>query len=306
MAYGIAVSTPNVNIDNVIIDIQIPNMTGNSPIAQGINIASNQVTINNANITSERNIVINRTDDIVQDLKISNSVLNVPSWGSLNISVYGGSYGFKNLKIANVTATNNSTGAGSNALIDTTTLSGSSNSYKGKGLNIVNTSFTYLGNVINKYGMNLKYIDDLSIVNFDYSNDGATKAYRGIVADTCTNVRISNFACNALLQVAVQLSNVTGARVLGLTSSSADYSVSVSNSTGAKLKDVDNTKVLLNDSLSLQNSALETNNSSGTTANRPININIGHTHFDTTLNKPIWCKQVTPSIIWVDSTGATV
>ena len=42
------------------------------------------------------------------------------------------------------------------------------------------------------------------------------------------------------------------------------------------------------------------------TAYRPTAPILGQMHFDTTLGKPIWCKQTTPSVIWVDSTGTTV
>lgn len=45
---------------------------------------------------------------------------------------------------------------------------------------------------------------------------------------------------------------------------------------------------------------------SGTTANRPTTgLWVGRTYFDTTLNKPIWAKTVTPTV-WVDATGAAV
>ncbi len=41
------------------------------------------------------------------------------------------------------------------------------------------------------------------------------------------------------------------------------------------------------------------------TGNRPTsNLLVGMNLFDTTLNKPIWLKNLTPT--WVDSTGATV
>ena len=42
-----------------------------------------------------------------------------------------------------------------------------------------------------------------------------------------------------------------------------------------------------------------------TTANRPTPTYIGQIYFDTTLGKPIWCKDITTPI-WVDSTGTTV
>ena len=44
----------------------------------------------------------------------------------------------------------------------------------------------------------------------------------------------------------------------------------------------------------------------GTPQSRPTPIAIGDNYFDTQLGKPIWCKQISPSIIWVDATGATV
>lgn len=46
------------------------------------------------------------------------------------------------------------------------------------------------------------------------------------------------------------------------------------------------------------------NNLAGVTANRPTGIPIGSIYFDTTLGKPIFLKDGTPT--WVDSTGATV
>jgi len=46
--------------------------------------------------------------------------------------------------------------------------------------------------------------------------------------------------------------------------------------------------------------------SSGTTANRPTTgVRVGEFYFDTTINKPIWVKTVSP-IVWIDATGAAV
>lgn len=42
----------------------------------------------------------------------------------------------------------------------------------------------------------------------------------------------------------------------------------------------------------------------GTTANRPLAVQVGYNYLDTTLGKPIWLKATTPT--WVDATGATV
>ena len=39
---------------------------------------------------------------------------------------------------------------------------------------------------------------------------------------------------------------------------------------------------------------------------RPTNPEIGEMFFDITLGKPIWCKQITPNIIWVDAIGSEV
>ena len=44
----------------------------------------------------------------------------------------------------------------------------------------------------------------------------------------------------------------------------------------------------------------------GTTALRPTNPVLYQPYFDTTLGKPIWCKQISPSVTWVDATGASV
>lgn len=44
----------------------------------------------------------------------------------------------------------------------------------------------------------------------------------------------------------------------------------------------------------------------GTTAQRPTKkLEIGVTYFDTTLNKPIWVKTVSP-LVWIDATGLAV
>jgi hypothetical protein len=46
---------------------------------------------------------------------------------------------------------------------------------------------------------------------------------------------------------------------------------------------------------------------SGVTADRPTSVLwIGRFYFDTSLNKPIWIKQVKPTVLWCDATGATV
>lgn len=46
---------------------------------------------------------------------------------------------------------------------------------------------------------------------------------------------------------------------------------------------------------------------SGSTLNRPTKtLWLGRTYYDTTLSKPIWVKQVRPSIVWVDASGTPV
>lgn len=49
----------------------------------------------------------------------------------------------------------------------------------------------------------------------------------------------------------------------------------------------------------------------GTTAQRPTTTTLPgvilyQSYFDTTLGFPIWCKQVSPSIIWVNAAGVVV
>lgn len=46
------------------------------------------------------------------------------------------------------------------------------------------------------------------------------------------------------------------------------------------------------------------NNLSGVTANRPTGVPVGSIYFDTTLGKPIFLKDATPT--WIDASGATV
>ena len=51
---------------------------------------------------------------------------------------------------------------------------------------------------------------------------------------------------------------------------------------------------------------INTNNESGTTANRPTeHLYIGKMYYDTTLNKPVWLSSVRPSV-WKDAAGTTV
>lgn len=47
---------------------------------------------------------------------------------------------------------------------------------------------------------------------------------------------------------------------------------------------------------------------SGTTAQRPVSpgLWVGRQYFDTTLGYPVWVKQVTPSVVWVNAAGTTV
>lgn len=46
---------------------------------------------------------------------------------------------------------------------------------------------------------------------------------------------------------------------------------------------------------------------SGATIDRPTSVLwIGRRYFDTTLTKPVWVKQVKPTVLWCDATGATV
>ena len=51
---------------------------------------------------------------------------------------------------------------------------------------------------------------------------------------------------------------------------------------------------------------VRTGQESGTTALRPTSgVWVGRFYFDTTLNKPIWVKTVSP-LVWIDATGAVV
>lgn len=45
----------------------------------------------------------------------------------------------------------------------------------------------------------------------------------------------------------------------------------------------------------------------GSTTTRPkVGIYVGLSYFDTTLGKPVFVQQVSPSIVWVDATGGVV
>jgi hypothetical protein len=44
----------------------------------------------------------------------------------------------------------------------------------------------------------------------------------------------------------------------------------------------------------------------GATADRPLTPTVGLVFFDTTLGKPIWCKEVGSPNIWIDGTGTVV
>ena len=45
---------------------------------------------------------------------------------------------------------------------------------------------------------------------------------------------------------------------------------------------------------------------SGSTSNRPIPTKIGQFYYDTTLGYPIYCNQITPSVVWHNSQGSPV
>lgn len=44
----------------------------------------------------------------------------------------------------------------------------------------------------------------------------------------------------------------------------------------------------------------------GTTAARPVAPLLYVNYFDTTLGQPIWAKQITPTVIWVNAAGVAV
>jgi hypothetical protein len=45
----------------------------------------------------------------------------------------------------------------------------------------------------------------------------------------------------------------------------------------------------------------------GSTLSRPTKgLWIGRQYYDSTLNKPIWVKEVRPVIVWIDASGAVV
>lgn len=290
MNFGISTNQNETTINDVIIDIQKPNLSGNAPNAFGVGISANQVSINNAWIQSERNIVLQGTSatNYVQDLKISNSVLTVPSWGVANVHIPSSNpYGFQNILLQNVTAINNATTVPA-AFIDTSILTGTSWGTRGKCLNLVNCTFN--GTAVNNYGLNLQYVEDINITNYTCTNGNTVQAFRGALFTTCKNIRIINFDCNTYAQTAIQLTNCDNVRVYGLTSPNSNLSVSVSTSTNVRLKDVDKTKLSLNDSTSQQNTLVESESSYSTTTNRPLVAFIGSQSYDTTLNKPIWCK----------------
>lgn len=45
---------------------------------------------------------------------------------------------------------------------------------------------------------------------------------------------------------------------------------------------------------------------SGSTSNRPVPTAIGQFYYDTTLGYPVYCNQITPSIVWHNSQGGVV
>lgn len=72
--------------------------------------------------------------------------------------------------------------------------------------------------------------------------------------------------------------------------------------TGPNIQPFIKSDVLLSDVLA----TVGTVNQGGTTAQRPAAPTLNQSYFDTTLGYEIECKQVTPSIIWVNAAGVQV
>jgi hypothetical protein len=52
---------------------------------------------------------------------------------------------------------------------------------------------------------------------------------------------------------------------------------------------------------------IESLQQSGPTASRPTTfLWVGRRYMDTTLGYPVWVKQVSPSVVWVNAAGTTV
>lgn len=288
---SVAVNTTctNSKVSNVYFNIDKSSLAG--PNSFGVQVGASDVTLKNISGIAERSIVFKREDgNPFRNIVIDNLNVTIPTYGHQVIQFLPGSEGFEGMTIDNVFVENKSVYATNYvSVFDTFNLNTNNKTSKDLTINNVVLNSKYNAAADNERIMNLYKISGVRLRNIAFTNDLTTRAYRALYIEDCSDVRIKDLdTTNAFINSACQLRGCIDISLHGIKAHpTSSYVSTVFNSTKVKFSECDQSRILVNDSASIQSTTYEKKYSIGPTNLRPTNPVINDEHYDTTLKYPV-------------------
>lgn len=303
ISVAVNTSCTNTVISNIKFNIDKASLAG--PNSFGIQIGASNIAINEVSGTAERSIVFKREDGIpFRNITIDTLNIVMPIYGHAVIQFLSGSEGFERMTISNVIVENESVFSSNYLTIfDTYNLSLNNKSSKDLTINnvVLNSKYSMVND--NERMMNLYKITGVRLRNLTFINNRVNRAYRGLLIEGCSDVRVRDLDINAYVSSACQVKDCNDVSIRSIKAhSTTNYVSTVFNSTKVKFAECDPTRVLINDPLSVQNTTYEKRYSMGPSNLRASAPYVNDEHFDTTLGKPIWWS----GSAWKDAAGNIV
>lgn len=300
MSSAIASDVDSTTIENVDIKTTRPIMTGNGSYAFGIQLSGSHTKLSKLRLDTGYGIFIKKTTGKIKNLQIKDTLIikNSTSVGAaINLDL--GSDGIDGLILKDVTIdVTDSTYTGN--LMEFAKTTGVANSVSN---NFKISNLTILANAnVAISGAYFKYVQDIVFENFTYINNSGTSHYRAFRMDECKDVKIKNINVTGLSSSVCTMVNTTNVDIDNFLVPSATINLGLTNTFPVKMKNIDRTKLVLNDAVSKDGISYPVEYKTGTTAQRPTVPIQWEMYFDTTLGKPIWWNGT----VWKDAVGTTV
>jgi hypothetical protein len=298
MSYAVATTSPKMNVSNVINKTTKPEAMVNNPTPTnyGILCQDNNINISNVNLECERPIGLVNLGSVIKNVNINNAVLTVIEGGSNGIYLLNGG-AFETLNLMNITVNSKQTALNSVLLINLAGLTGNYNSTigavsKGRNLNIVNC-FVEVGTLDNTgSAVYLNYVDGVDIDNLTIKNTHASGYLNnGVYATNCKHLNVRDVKGIGYINNIVHLGG--GCDMVDIDTINAPTAInyvrcfSAMNS-NIKIQNVDTGKLSI--PATYCEGVLINGTNSGVTANRPLSTEINLSYYDTTIDKPVFCK----------------
>ena len=294
MQWGMCIQSSNSLITNAEIDVQFITETAFNTgkpdvisilFSYALCLRDSNIIISNAILTGYRPLVF---DYALENIKVSNSTLTLPSWGDVCIGLSSSSPNyFKDVVFDNVTFKSYITTTSKTVMLDTSDKFTGKPLKNGRGLKMVNCTLDCIG--VNAYGMRLGYISDIDIINLTLINSSVSVYYIGIDLINCQNVRINNLHCRDRADTLVNILNCDNVLLDTLFARTVISNIAYPvNSTNVQIRNTDLYTVY---KTNINDVFLSMPTTFSATANRPLVNYCGTSIFDTTLGKPIWIKS---------------